>query len=286
MKCQLEAYQLTEFQKQMVYGCLWGDACLQPIPPVVNCHLSFYHSIKQSDYIQFKHKKLSPFSRPVKHDLHIDKRNGKCYEGFRFWTVSHNFFTSLYPFFYDSSGQKIVSDKIVEEANEIALAFLIGDDGSIRRNTISIATCSFHLKDVELLVCWLEKLGLKAWVRDAEYPRITISANSLPRLRRLILPYLPKSLLYKMGGISEPKLFNPIGKKTFVCEFCLRTFQDYESSRRKSKHVFCSQECRSKWQLFYPLKFWLGKKRPDWSSKLKELWRSGNWKRKYGISQR
>lgn len=55
------------------------------------------------------------------------------------------------------------------------------------------------------------------------------------------------------------KLRYTIEEKTKVCRECGRSFLSYPSSNRKS----CSNACRFAWQKKHPLRYWLGKKRPE-----------------------
>jgi len=194
----------SDFQKQVIYVCLIGDGNLAKPKDGINYHLTIYHSIHQEEYLKYKHQLLKPFSRRIEMNERWDSRYNKYYRGFRFYTVSHVFFTSVYPLFYNN-GKRKISYKILEMANEVAPAFLIGDDAHFRSNTISIATCNFELKDVEKLSWWLDGLKIASYITNYDYPRLYIPVHSLEKIRQLISPYLPNSMQYKIGGKTNSR---------------------------------------------------------------------------------
>jgi hypothetical protein len=77
------------------------------------------------------------------------------------------------------------------------------DDGGWANYGVRISTNSFELKDVELLVyllkklfnlnCTIQKIGIKN-----KYS-IYIKKESVQKLRQLILPFMHKSMYYKLG---------------------------------------------------------------------------------------
>jgi len=192
----------SEFQKQIIFGTLLGDASLSKPRTGINYHLSVYHSLAQKEYCLEKFSLLKPFSSKIQYCDYLDKRNTKHYFGVRFHTFSHPFFTAIYPLFYQD-GKKIAPLEISKLANEVALAFLIGDDGNIHRNTIYIATCSFTLDCVNRLLEWIKHFGVEAWITSADYLRIAISSKSLPVIQKLTQAYLPKTMHYKIGGVQH-----------------------------------------------------------------------------------
>lgn len=65
----------------------------------------------------------------------------------------------------------------------------------------------------------------------------------------------------------------PRKKYEFVCVGCGSKFTSYSRKRGKNKKKFCSRICYAKFMKRHPLRYWLGKKRPDLSIKFSS---SGN----------
>ena len=88
--------------------------------------------------------------------------------------------------------------------NPIVLAYLIMSDGNFdkSRNRIRIYTNSFTKQEVEILAESIKnKLGIYVGVLHDRKDQwiITIGAKQLELLRKLVLPYFEKSMLYRIG---------------------------------------------------------------------------------------
>lgn len=57
--------------------------------------------------------------------------------------------------------------------------------------------------------------------------------------------------------------------KKFRCYTCGKRFEDYVSNRRRNRLNFCSVTCHADHLKKHPLKYWLGKRRPEMSTWLK-----------------
>jgi len=79
-------------------------------------------------------------------------------------------------------------------------------DGSVHPHGLLICTDSYELSDVILLLnCLIIKFDLKVslhWGKNKSgekvYPRIYISSSSMPKLKKIVGPYIIKSMLYKI----------------------------------------------------------------------------------------
>lgn len=59
---ECDAVPLSFLQKQLLFGSLLGDGSIVKGEEDKNCRFSEVHSIKQKEYLLFKHKKLQPYS--------------------------------------------------------------------------------------------------------------------------------------------------------------------------------------------------------------------------------
>lgn len=110
--------------------------------------------------------------------------------------------TELHSLFY-INGVKIIPDNIFELLTPVGLAHLIRGDGSVARQGLILCTDSCSLPDVVRLmnvliiryelVCTLHKK------KENQY-RIYISSKSIPRLQRIVGPYMHESMLYKLSN--------------------------------------------------------------------------------------
>jgi len=76
------------------------------------------------------------------------------------------------------------------------------------------------------------------------------------------IKFLCRSCQLKVHGRFNPPICQ-------ICMICGKSFYDYKSSNRK----FCSRSCANIGKKQNPIRYWLGKKRPDISLKMREIWR-------------
>lgn len=134
------------------------------------------------------------------------------YLNYRLKTRSLSVFNKYYELFYKektliegkSKYIKIVPINISDYMNPIVLAYLIMSDGNYdkSRNRIRIYTNSFTKQEVEILAESIKfKLGIYVGVLHDRKDQwiLTIGAKQLELLRKLVLPYFEKSMLYRIG---------------------------------------------------------------------------------------
>jgi hypothetical protein len=130
----------------------------------------------------------------------LDKRTGKTYFSFNFWTKSLPILTELYSFFYSNKVKVVPTD--LSLLTPIALAHWIMQD--VSRGTsrgLYICTDSFTLTDVQRLVRFLTntyKFHCSIHKANGKY-RIYILAKSVKTVIDIILPHMHKTMLYKLG---------------------------------------------------------------------------------------
>lgn len=121
-----------------------------------------------------------------------------------FRTVSHPYFTVLRKLFY-RNGKKIIPKKLLEKTlDPLALATWLMDDGTNELGTskcVKINSQSFDCKEHKIICHILKKkFNLDANVnKDRQYFRIRFYQKSMPRLIKIVKPYILPSMLYKFS---------------------------------------------------------------------------------------
>jgi len=211
---ELREIPMTEVHKSVILGSILGDGSLKLAPHSKNARLSIAHSVKQIEYLRWKHDILNPFSRDVKFD---QKAKDKWYNGckfrskdtYRFYTIVHPDITKFYKQYYVNGVKHVVRD-VIEELDWLALSIWFGDDGSSyidkRNGAISCTFCtnSFEYKDQLILIEALRKffdgtikISKQGNIgREDLILRLYQTEKLIPFMNK-IKNILPKSLYYK-----------------------------------------------------------------------------------------
>ena len=146
-------------------------------------------------------------SNPVK-PIEIKGKN-KVYINYRLKTKTLPVFNSYYEMFYKfnhltNKYVKIVPDNIIDLMDPIVLAYLIQGDGNFdkSRNRVRIYTNSYQKLEVENLALAIKtKLNIyTAPLHDRKDQWIlTIGANNLDLLRKIVIPYFHPTMYYRLG---------------------------------------------------------------------------------------
>lgn len=108
-------------------------------------------------------------------------------------------FTNLHTLFYNN--KKIIPEDIYNLLDPIALAHWIQGDGKFDRSGLILCTDSYSIQDVlRLINVLIIRYDLKCSIHNPKkgHYRIYISKKSIPKLRKLVLPYIVPSMLYKL----------------------------------------------------------------------------------------
>jgi hypothetical protein len=192
-----DAVDPTEYQKQVIFGAILGDGRLER-PKQGNSRLQIRHSIRQEPYVVYKHEILKPLSLNLLSYTYFDSRTGRNYKQVGFNTIRDYYFTKLYHQFY-REGVKRVPEQFITEMNEVALAILVGDDGTYdpSSKTVKISVDRYTHEDRELLRHWL-KTNFKIDA-SVQKDRVYILRSSFPKLIRIVSNHLPRFMHYKLG---------------------------------------------------------------------------------------
>ena len=180
---------LTERQKAIIVGCLLGDGTMRC---KTNALLEVNHSIKQSEYVEWKFDELRDLVSTKPH-----KRFGNAGRiAYRFTTKSLPQLTEIYKKFY-SAGKKIIPDNF--QIHPLSLAVWFMDDGCKSYRALYLNTQKFKVIEQEKLSAMLkEQFGITATLnKDKKYYRLRIAVSSVDKFLEIIRPYLLPMFCYK-----------------------------------------------------------------------------------------
>ena len=230
---------LSSLLFDVICGSLLGDSTLN-----AKCsYLSFSHSIKQYDYALYKANLLKELD-PRIDELNVAARvNGeKIYPVVMVRTLANRALRILRKEFFPE--KKRVPQWLEEKLNSRMLAFWFMDDGytrirSGRKPIAEIATCGFPEEDLFILKKGLSRLGLSVKVRRG---RLYFDTEVTVKLSKLIAPYVPPSMRYKLHpDIAEkipydPNTVKPGQPEVFYDDI---EIQDITDQPRIDKTFFC-----------------------------------------------
>ncbi len=189
---------LTQLERSIIIGSLFGDGYLRIVPGRSNALLEINHTIHQKEYVDWKYDMLKFIckSGPV-------PRNGNGTRiAYRFTTRQHAELTKLHNLFY-VNGKKHIPDNI--RLNPVMLAIWYMDDGSkCGTSSFYLNTQQFNSDDQIRCMKMLADVGIETTLnKDKEYSRIRIKCASLNIFFNLIEPHIIPSMYYKLG-------YNPV----------------------------------------------------------------------------
>ena len=185
----------------VLVGSLLGDGHAERLQSG-GIRFRFRQQVKHKEYILwlydfFNKRGYCTNNLPV---LYEQKYGDKIYQSYRFGTYGFSSWMWLYKLFYTNSKIKVVPENIADLLTPLVLAIWIMDDGTWKPG-VRIATNCFTKQEVELLALALEtKFNLKCTLqKNNNKHQLYIKQGSLPLLKKLILPYMVPSMLYKLG---------------------------------------------------------------------------------------
>lgn len=196
--------------KEILFGSLLGDGKLELPPRGLNARFGFIQSLEKKDYFLSVLNSLGDLcSGKYREYSYFDKRTGKTYTSLNFWTralpvlneFNLKFYSPVEPSLGRGSQIKIVPQDL-SLLTPIAIAHWTMQGGS--RGTskgLYLCTDSFTYADVLRLSKYLNnKYNLKSSIHKAggNY-RIYILAKSVETVKILILPFMHKTMKYKLG---------------------------------------------------------------------------------------
>lgn len=192
-KRQGKNIELTQEQKEIIFGALLGDMSMQLVNKAINPRGKIEHGIKQLSYIEYKHKLLENLSSNISIKDRFDNRfKNPNYKICYFSLNANPSLLEFYKKFYYNN-RKIVPEDL-SLLTPLAIAIWFMDDGC--KNGI-IATNSFSKNDVERIKNYL-MLNYLIETTINSRNELRIRKNSFNKFKNLILPYICESMKYKV----------------------------------------------------------------------------------------
>jgi hypothetical protein len=150
---------LSNTQNQILYGPILGDSHVEIGQSLRRkARVRFDHAAQERDYIEWKHRALSPYTTPVREVKVFDKRTGKCYKKVRFDRLTLSIFNKFRKIFHVGNTKIVPSNISRYLTSPLALAVWYLDDGGKKTDckAYRLHTNCYSLPEVEVL-----KEGLK-----------------------------------------------------------------------------------------------------------------------------
>ncbi|MEK6848259.1 MAG: hypothetical protein AABX65_01365, partial [Nanoarchaeota archaeon] len=192
---------VNQEEHDIILGSLMGDASIRQIDR--NSCFRFSHSLKQRAYAEWKMNKLTIF--PISEFTERTRKiRNRFIHALDYSTKTHSVFNYYRKLFYNTGKKRITTD-ILDQLNAKSLAIWICDDRSYssKQEYIIICTNAYSLEEHELMKEFLNgRFGLNPTIgfRDGKYYYLRFRQKDTKELIKIIRPFIPNSMLYKIGG--------------------------------------------------------------------------------------
>ena len=189
----VKQYDLREDQLKLMLGSILGDGSLR-FASDHNAHFRVGHGIAQREYVEWKHEMLAPFANKI-------ARTGN--DGVGFDTIPMNQLAWLHEAVYAEDGGRVVTDELIEQLDERAIAAWYCDDGSFSghytrwgHGKAVIYNTTLCDADKERLADRCEQLGMGR--PTVTYRELLFSGERAHQFQEKIAPYVHPSMDYKL----------------------------------------------------------------------------------------
>ncbi len=196
-------HYLTPAHEQIVYGSILGDGSMRYASDY-NVALRIEHGAEQDDYCLWKQEL---FNGLVGHST-TNSRGGHSFDTLPMYELAN-----IYEHGY-VDGKKNPSKQLIEKLSPLAVAIWYMDDGTFdktRDNRCSICAVGMPQDKQEMLVEWFHKYDI--YPKLDSYGRINFGVSETPRFHKLIAPFVPPFMEYKltpeMRGLYQPLVIEP-----------------------------------------------------------------------------
>jgi DNA polymerase III gamma/tau subunit len=235
-------YGLTESQKQMLLGCLLGDASVTRNKSKsqgwnknspVGSRIRFVQCAKQEAYLRYKHERLGSLSGNFREFSQRYSVEHPFTQMFRFGTRIDASLSEICSLFInrkqDGRNCKTVSPQVFDLLDWQGAAYWFCDDGSISNHTtkdgVSRPSAQLHTSGFiadEQLLCqsWFVNRGINAQVKTSNgYFCLYFSPDETLKLLKKIAPFVHSSMRYKAPGFeSVPFVGVDLGNHNSLCK--------------------------------------------------------------------
>jgi hypothetical protein len=194
-----EMINFPNYHQSVIVGLILSDACLILNNKSKNARLEFVQSLSNFTYLWSVFLILSPFCSSYPY-FQRNLRKGKINWAVRIYTRQLSCFTKLHSLFY-KNGVKVIPINIFDLLTPVSLAHWIMGDGTFAKYGTRIATDSFNLNEVILLInVLIIKFDINCTIQlNKEKPRLYIKADSMEKLKNIIGPYMVETMKYKIN---------------------------------------------------------------------------------------
>ena len=204
-KCESLNLCPMDFEKiefDVVLGNILGDGHITKHKKRGESQLSIGHSIKQKEYVTWKHQILNRWIGCKMYELEHILNNGKKYITINFVTRKNKNFTNLRNIFYKNNNKNLTINFIAERINEISLAVWYMDDGyNYPNGGCEFCSESFSKQEnIGLVNILKEKFGIISHIRQVrkDQYRIYICKEDKVKFFSIIEKYIILSMQYKI----------------------------------------------------------------------------------------
>lgn len=204
--------KLTKRQREIVFGLLLGDGCLETQNNGKTYRLKVEQSNQHKEYVDWLYKELKPFVLTIPKTKQ-KKLLGKTHINYGFQTLSIGGFRFFsHQFYGKNDGQKRIPKLIRRYLSPLSIAVWFMDDGqakSEKHRTLLINTQCFTKKDLRLLQkALLDKFEIKTTLhKEKNGWRMYFVSSTIDKFLYLIELAILPSMKYKLGRINNmPKL--------------------------------------------------------------------------------
>jgi len=188
--------KLSTEEKEVILGYLLGDGTLSVTSRYP--HLRVAQCSGQKEFVKQVYKYLINWAayNPVE-DVRLDVRYNNYYRTYRFDTIAHPEFQSIYDLCYPK-GIKTISSQWLDQINPLGLAMWYQGDGHNLGVMAKLNTDSFSYNEQLLIIEWLKnRYNMHAYIRrESKYNKLIISNGF--EFGKIIKPYLIKFFNYKL----------------------------------------------------------------------------------------
>jgi len=160
---KLRFTELTERQKEFLYGSLFGDSCIATQKSGQGYWLC-RHCLKQESYLLRKAEIMKPFVAKVFYGERAFEEGGELFKYVDARAFSHPAFTDLRKEFY-SDGIKVLSAKLLSKMTPSGFAFWYLDDGSNTGYGFDITTYDSFFRTQEAIDAFKRFLNLNVSIK-------------------------------------------------------------------------------------------------------------------------
>ena len=233
---------VNKFQKSVLIGTILGDACLQNVNNRLS-RIRFTQGEKQLEYLKYKQHIFKNLFGDVEPYYNVSGYNHNK----KIYYVASKSSEELFEYYnkFYKNGKKIIYN-IIDEIDDISLAFWIMDDGCLQRHNAKtecahyeLATHSFSEEENNILIeMFNNKFGLnpikKIDKRCNKY-FLVFPAKDTNKISKIVSKYVHPSMNYKL---LEQDKNNFIENKEELYNFGYKTVSKKEEVEPKYKTVY------------------------------------------------